>query len=122
MSTASKLVQTVNAKTADYTLTNTDWGAVFTNRGAAGAVTFTLPPVASTPAGAYAEFFVVTDQTVTIAGTAGELTTFNDAAANSVAFSTSAEKLGAAIKAFCDGTKWLIFIQTEETATVTVAT
>lgn len=37
-----------------------DIGTVFTNRGAAGAVTFTLPPLA--------EFFVVTDQSITLPG------------------------------------------------------
>jgi hypothetical protein len=120
--TAGKVVPIVEAKTANYTLDNGDWGKIFTNRGAGGAVTFTLPAVAGAPSGAYAHFFVVADQTVTIAGTAGEVVTFNDPTANSVAFSTSSEKVGAGVYALCDGTSWLLFLNTEETQTTTVAT
>ena len=122
MATANKLVPNISAKTANYTLTQSDWGCIFTNRGATGAITFTLPAVSGTPAGAYATFFVVADQTVTVAGTAGELVTFNDAAANSVAFSTASEKIGAGVTVVCDGTSWLVMPMTEETQTMTVAT
>lgn len=37
-------VLTVEAKTADYTVTEADNGKLFTNAGASGAVTFSLPP------------------------------------------------------------------------------
>lgn len=113
----------VEAKTASYSVAfPSDHSKLFTNRGASGAVTFTLPAVAAGLKGCYVDVFVVADQTVTVAGTAGELVTFNDAAANSVAFSTSSEKIGAGIRALCDGTSWLIIPRTEETQTMTVAT
>ncbi len=45
------------AKTADYTIKQSDWGTVFTNAGASGAVIFTLP----TPkAGAFLTFVKAT--------------------------------------------------------------
>lgn len=122
MPTAQKLVQVVLPKTADYTLTAADLGGFFTTRGAAGAVIFTLPAVSASYKGASVEFYNAVDQDMTIAGTAGELITFNDAAANSIAFSTSSEKLGAYVKAVCDGTSWLIIQGVGETQTATVAT
>lgn len=120
---AGKLIRNVEAKTADYTLTANDWGKFFTNRGAAGAVTFTLPTAASTAPGFYADFFVVANQNVIVAGTAGEVVAFNDATANSVAFSTADEKVGGGLRAVCDGTSWLMFVYLgAETQTPTVAT
>ena len=122
MSTANKLVPTVTAKTANYTFTNTDWGGIFTNRGATGGITFTLPAVSATPVGAYVEVFVAANQDVTVASTADEMITFNDIDANAVAWTTSSEKLGAAAKFLCDGTSWLCFLMTEETQTTSVTT
>jgi hypothetical protein len=113
----------VTAKTASYSLTDSDFnGQVFTTRGASGAVTFTLPTVTAAMAGRYVDFINVAGQNMLVAGTAGELVTFNDLTANSVAFQTAAELIGGACRAVCDGTSWLIFIQAEETQTVTVAT
>ena len=112
----------VQAKASSYTVVEADCGSVFTTRGAAGAITFTLPAVSSTYTDFVCWFFNAVDQNMTIAGTAGELMTFNDVAANSVAFSTSSEKVGAGVMAVCDGTSWLILPMTEETQTMTVAT
>lgn len=113
----------VVAKTADYTVTFEDCGHLFTNRGAAGAVVFTLPAVAAKYKGFWVDFMVVADQDVTIAGTAGQLVAFNDAAANSIAFSTATEKIGAYVRALCDGTSWLIQVGLgAETQTPTIAT
>ena len=122
MSTSDKLVPVVEAKTTSYAVTSADFGKFLTTRGAGGAITFTLPAVVSGFKGAYVDFYNVADQDMIVAGTAGELVTFNDAAANSVAYSTSSEQIGACVRAFCDGTSWLMILMAEETATMTVAT
>lgn len=100
----------VTAKTANYTVTAADNNTIFTNQGAAGAVTFTLPTIAR---GLRYRFFVEADQTLTItAATADTLVVFNDAAADSIAFSTSSEKVGGCFEviANADATKWLVFV------------
>lgn len=112
----------VAAKTADYTITDADDGKLFTNRGAAGAVIFTLPAVTAARKGMTVYFFVVADQNVTINATANEMVTFNDLDADGIAFSTATELIGAAVMAVCDGTSWLMFLMTQETQTVTVTT
>lgn len=58
-----------NPKTADYTLVLADRGKLFTNKGAAGAVNFTLPTDATTPAGWWAMFTVEAAQNLVIAAT-----------------------------------------------------
>jgi hypothetical protein len=89
----------VTAKTANYTLTVADGGKFFTTEGAGGAVTFTLPATASLPTGWTAEFFQAADQDMIIAaGTADTMVTFNDLAADSIAFSTTAEQIGNYVK------------------------
>lgn len=111
----------ISAKTTSYSVVAGDFGKFFTTRGAAGAVTFTLPAVTAAMAGAAVEFYSIADQDMIVAGTSGELVTFNNAAADSVAFSTTSEQIGAHVKAICDGTSWLIILGAEETATATVA-
>lgn len=75
---------------------------VFTNRGAAGAVTFTLPAPGAQYLGVRYTFRGVADQTITVAGnTAGDIVTLNDTAANSVAMSTAGQKIGGVIEAEC---------------------
>jgi hypothetical protein len=106
------------AKTANYTIgTNTTdvIGSIFTNRGAAGAVTFTLP---SPSAGAYYFFAGVADQNITISAGAGLAVTFNNAAAASLAFSTAGNKIGAFAAAISDGTQWLLVNLSNNTGTV----
>lgn len=118
----------VQAKTADYTVLETDNDVIFTNRGAGGAVNFTLPATAKL--GLRYRFFVVADQTVTItAGTADTMIVYNDAAADSIALSTASNKIGGGFEVIGDGTGWMVFFypgQTSDgTATgqrVTVAT
>ena len=102
-------VLNVVAKTANYTVTTAENGTLFTNAGAAGAVTFTLPTVAK---GLRYQFFAEADQTVTVAGATGTLVVFNDAAANSIAFSTASEKIGGGCEVIANaaGTKWLVKI------------
>lgn len=118
--TTSKL--SVTAKTASYTVVAADTGKVFTTTGASGAVTFTLPAAATAGSGWHAYFVNTVDQDMAIAGTAGELVTFNDVAANSVTFSTAGEKIGAAVHVICDGTKMLVLPLIYEAVTATIAT
>jgi hypothetical protein len=109
----------VTAKTANFTV---DINAVrsghrFTNRGAGGAVTFTLPtPNAGDRSknGYRLEFSGVADQSVIVAAAAGKAVTFNNAAATSLAFSTGGQKIGAVIVAVWDqvGGKWMLHGET----------
>ncbi len=97
----------VTAKTANYTLTAADNGGLFTTTGATGAVTFTLPAVASS-AGLHYKIVNTVDQNMTIAAAAGTMVTFNNAAATSVAWSTAGNKIGGGAEVFCDGAKWIV--------------
>lgn len=95
------------AKTADYTLTTADHNILFTNTGASGAVNFT------TMATALRNFrfgiYVAADQNVTLtAGTADTLIVHNDIAADTIAFSTSGEKVGNMLEVIGTGSKWLV--------------
>jgi hypothetical protein len=112
------------AMTASYQLTPGDVGGFFTNRGAGGAIIFTLPAIADVPAGASFEFYVVADQDLTVGGVAGSLFTKNDVAANSVKYGTTSEKLGGYFRIRSDGTSWLVAegLAGQGAQTVTVAT
>jgi len=118
----------VVAKTADYTVSAYESGTLFTTRGAAGAVNFTLP---ATPAkGLVFSFYNAANQNLTVtSGTADTMTVFNDLTADSVAFSTASAKIGGMIKVIGDGTGWLTVVHvgqaSDGTATgqvVTIAT
>lgn len=110
------------AKTANYTLTEADRDILWTNEGDADAINFTLPATAKKDLAYY--FYVVADQSLTVtAGTADTMIVFNDVAADSVAFSTSSEKIGGALAVIGDGAKWKVFqISAGSAHTVTVAT
>lgn len=112
----------VVAKTSDYTVTAEDHDTLFTTRGAVGAVNFTLPATALV--GLSYSFFNVADQNLTVTGgTADTLVTANDAAADSVAWSTSTEKIGGSFTVYGDGTSWLVVSHlAQDGHTVTVAT
>lgn len=102
----------IKAKTADYTIvTGTDPSStVFTNRGAVGAVIFTLPAAAPALAGVFYEFLGAADQNFTIATPVLDtLTVVNDAAADTLAVSTAAHKIGAHMRCVCDGTAWIAY-------------
>lgn len=96
------------AKTADYTVSAYESGTMFTTRGAAGNVNFTLPATASK--GLWYVFYNVADHDLKVtSGTADTVVTFNDAAADSVAYSTMNEQIGGAFLVVGDGTGWLVF-------------
>lgn len=94
------------AKTGDYTITTDDEGALFTNRGASGAVNFTTPT--APPRGFWFEVHCVAAQNVTVtAGTADTMILFNDATADSIAWSTAGEIIGSGARFTWDGTGWI---------------
>lgn len=126
-STANKVAgvrRTAEAKATAYTITAADSGKVLTNRGAAGSVTFTLPTVAAAFDGVDVIIAtVVAAQNVVVAAqTAGQIITFNDAAANSVALQTANEIIGGALRCICDGTSWLVLPMLYEAQTVSIVT
>jgi len=90
------------AKTAAYTILASDTGTVFTNRGASGSVTLTLPaPYAN------AHFLVLVHaaQVFAVASdVADTLVTYNDATADSVQSNT----VGAAMWIWSDGQSWFL--------------
>lgn len=109
-------------KTADYTVIASDNFTLFDNTGAGGAITFTLPTLAN---GYLFGFRVQADQNVTVASAAGDdMVVFNDASADSVAFSTSGEKIGGFFAIFSNpgATKWIVQNLSAGANTVTVAT
>lgn len=102
----------VVAKTASYTIRpDVDQsGTVFTNRGATGAVTFTLPTPGTRCKGWYYRFYGHAGQNILVAPpTVDTGVTKNDAAADSVALQTAGELIGGVMEAFCDGTSWFIY-------------
>ena len=109
----------VIAKTSNYTVLEGDNGTFFTNLGAAGAVTFTLPAVANCKGQRYG-FYVAADQNVIVASAAANgLITFNNAAASSVAYQTAGNKLGGFFEVIgLSATKWMVIAHGANTVTV----
>jgi hypothetical protein len=96
-------VRWTEVKTASYQVTKEDNGTIFLTTGATAAVVFTLPPISDGPF--WFLFVNVADVDMTItAKVADTLATYNDLAADSIAFSTSSEKIGGAVEVICDGT------------------
>lgn len=111
-----------SVKTAAYTVKANETGTWFLTTGGTTDLTFTLPAISDGP---YIFFFVnVVDFELLVASAAADtLVTFNDAQADSVAFTTASEQIGGFIIAGCDGTT--VFALTPISAhsqTVTVAT
>lgn len=95
------------AKTANYTVLASDRGTLFTNTGASGAVTFTLPAVAP---GLVYEFLVTADQNVLITAPAAIVFSANNSASTTLAFQTSSERIGGHLLYYTNaaGTKWYV--------------
>lgn len=102
------------AKTASFTVdpASVRSGTTFTNRGAGGAVTITLPtpgvPNTRRWRGYTLFFNGVADQNIAFAAAAGKAVCINNAAATSLTASTNSQKIGALLRAVWDGTSWLL--------------
>ena len=111
----------VYAKTAAFTVLQSQSGAIFTTEGATAAVTFTLPTAASGPW--VFEFYSAEDVAMTItAETADTMVALNDLAADSIAFSTTSLIIGGSAKVFSAGGSVVYAQILSDGATVTVAT
>lgn len=100
----------VVAKTAAYTVKDYESGTVFTNTGASGSVTFTLPTIATALAGVFYWFFTVAGQNIVVASDpTDKLVVDNNATADTLTSSTSGHVIGAGLLVICDGTQWLTF-------------
>lgn len=94
-------------KATAYQIVAGDCGAIFTNRGAAGGVTFTLPSATELQAGWNCEFFNVVAQVITIASTPTDtLIVDSDAGADTIAL---ASQIGQSARVVYDGTGFLVF-------------
>lgn len=101
--TNAKQLLRVQAKTAAYTLLESDSGTFFTTYGASGSVTFTLP--ANPTAGLHYWFLNgTTSDLVVAAATADTLYAYADAAADSVA----STDIAVLMLAIADGNKWYV--------------
>lgn len=109
-------------KTASYTCTKYDSGTIFHTTGATAAVVFTLPQIADGPF--WFKFINGADVDMTITSAVADTeVTFNDLNADSVAFSTSSEKIGGSVEVYCDGvTLFVLPVLASEAQTVTIAT
>lgn len=123
---STRLTARVVPKASDYTIVYPmdAPGTIFTNKGAQGAVVFTLPTPGDQLIGCYFDFLVVVGQNVTVK-TAGVDTAiaFNDLTADSLAFSTGGALIGALLRAICvqsaAGYSWvLVNLSTANAATV----
>lgn len=114
-------VQKFVTKIADYAVLTTDNLTTFDNTGAVGAVNFTLPAIVN---GLSYSFRVVADQSVTVTSTEGDnMEAFNDALADSVAFSTGGAKVGGEFRVYSTpGLKWRVQTLSAGANTVTVST
>lgn len=108
------------AQTTSVTLKMEDSGKVFSTIGAAGAVTFTLPAVATSRGCTYT-FINGVDQNMVITAPAGTLVADGNAAATSATFSTASHKIGGACHVICDGTKWYLFTAGNNAAVATIS-
>lgn len=99
-----------------------DWGAIHTNRGNSGNIAYTLPDPTTIKAGTYLDVFCVAAGEVSVTCNEG-IVTLNNAAADSVAWSTAGEIIGNSGKFVTDGTSWLFHNHiAAEAATTTVGT
>ena len=104
---------------------DSDSGTLFTTRGAAAAVNFTKPATAKK--GLSYKFFNIADfEMMVTSGTADTLIVFNDATADTVAYTTAAEHIGGSFEVIGDGTGWMVIAsahsQGTASQTITVAT
>ena len=109
----------VISKTGDYAVSVNDSGKLIIANKAGTAVAFTLPAVASSKGRTY-YFAVLGSGGMTINGPAGTnvIVGKNNAAANTVAFTTASEMIGAACRFWGDGTYYYFMQLSDCTATL----
>jgi len=107
-------------KTSSYTITPDDFGTVFTTRGAAAEVEFTLPSAASTNKGEWVLFMNVADQNMMVSGAEAGLVVFNSLTADNISYRTDSERIGGTFVAISDGTSWVVLPIATETQTIHV--
>lgn len=119
MGAAAPIMET---KTASWTATAADSGKIFMVVGATANVAVTLPAIGTGPFA----FTILhgSDVNLTVASaTADTIITYNDLNADSVAFSTSSEKIGGAVDVYCDGTSLFVLARISSSyQNVTIAT
>ncbi len=110
-------------KTANYTIVTGDNGTCFTNKGAAGAVTFTLPLLA---ANYIFGFYVDAAQSVTVTTNSGDgakIIAFNNRAVTNVAITTGGAQIGGALVFLSrpDAAAWYLWNQSAGAVTLTLS-
>lgn len=112
----------IEAKTSAYSVLASDSGKIFTTVGATAAVTFTLPAISTGP-WRYTFICGANIAMTVAAATADTMLTMNDLAADSIAFNTTAERIGGTVEVYCDGTTLIALARTAtEAQTPTIAT
>lgn len=115
-------VELVNTVGTTLTIGPSDAGKVFTNLSNTGNVAYTVQTAANFRPGDQITVLSCDDGTVTVSFTAGQLITFNNLSATSVALSTTNEIIGGGFIFTCiSAAKWHCLVLCEETQTVTVA-
>lgn len=91
-------------KTASYTLVapGDRTGTTFTNLGASGSITFTLPAASAGNWGSVYRFLALADQTIVVQPPVADTgISLNDLAIDTLAIQTGSGKIGACIEASC---------------------
>ena len=91
---------------ANTTLGPAHYGKVLTNRGAAGAITHTLPSPTGLNGVTIYHLGFANQNVIFKTATADTLVVLNDQAADSLAFQTTSQKIGSYGIFYCDGTNW----------------
>jgi hypothetical protein len=108
------------AKTSAYTVVPADCGTFFTNRGASGSVTFTLPKSSAELAGWWCEFYTAAAQAIVLASTPVDtLIVHADLTADTV---TTAATIGQHFKVVCDGTGFIVISDPSAASAATAVT
>ena len=97
----------VVAKLVDYTVKAEETGTLFTTIGATADVNFTLPTAADG-----LEFWFINSVDVELMVTsapADKMIVFNDAAADTIAFTDASKQIGSGVVCISDGTYWHVF-------------
>ena len=96
------------SKVADYTVLASEFGTFFNTFGATAAVAFSLPLLSTLKSGWWADFYSAADVGMTVKPDPttdhDTLVTFNDVAADSIAYSTSGEIIGGYVRMVAIGT------------------